>query len=318
MNTKTKCNLIILSLLAFAGAAAGELQKSFFSVQDILSGWQSNYGALKSMKVSYTQNIISDEPPQKGPYTTIRPVKWIFVQRTEDGVKFRSLYSSAEKGFDDINSVEEMTFDGIHQRSYSPARNSGQIYSGIFTRNVGTENRLKRFLLSEPEINSNGIESEDSRFCSIIKSGLSDSNLMTSVRPYLEEMAGQMCHVVDIEFLKKDKTWGKGTTIWVAHEKGMLPMKIQEFNSDTDAIARERTIEQIDFAKTPNGGLWYPKKAYELMNLPQSIGVIKIELTVTEFVPNIKTDPNVFQLDFPNGTQVSDAEMGISYTVGVK
>jgi hypothetical protein len=309
----------MLSVLVFAGAAVGEPQKSFLSVQDILSGWQSNYGSLKSMKVSYSQNNITIEPSQRDPNFNKNMIKRSYVEITEADGKFRSRKSSAENGFDDINSIEETSFDGIHERIFSAARKSGSIYAGLYIRTSGTLNILKRYFLLDPEIDQMGrIKNSEPEFSRKINRALTDPNWFISVRPYQEEMVGQMCHVIDIGYFKKDKTKGRAGVIWVAHEKGMLPMKVQEFDGDTDIISRERAIEQIDFAKTENGGLWYPKKAYELMNLPQSMGVIKIELIVTEFVPNIKVDPNVFNLDFPNGTQVIDTELGINYTVGVK
>jgi hypothetical protein len=319
MNTKLKYNLIVLSFLTFGGIAAGEMSKSFLSVQDILSGWKNNYGELKSMKVSWSKNLISIEPPQRDPNYHKNMPKHSCIEITEEDGKFRSRSSISENCFNDINSIEETSFDGIHQKIYSSARKKGNIYAGLVISNPGSVNLLNRFFLLDPEIDYAGrIINTEPEFSRTIKEALSDPNLVVSVRPYLEEMAGQICHVIDIDFIKKDKTKEKGKVIWMAHEKGMLPVKIQQFNSYTNKMFRERAIEQIDFAKTENGGLWYPRKAYELMNLPNTMGALKVELNVTEFVPNIKVDPNVFTLDFPNGTQVSDAEMGISYTVGVK
>ena len=296
--------------------------KSFLSVQDILSGWQSNYGALKSMKVSYSEEVISAEPPINDPNMVNRMVKWVYVEKTEEGKKFRAKSAVAqakpltvEKSLDDINSVEEMTFDGIHQRRYSSARKIGQIYAGPFLSNASTTNRLKNYMMLNRYNEQPGAENEEPVFSRIIKKGLSDPNLTLFIRPDLEQISGQSCHV--IELFRKDTPKDKAANIiWVAHEKGMLPMKFQEIFFG--AILHEITIEQIDFAKTENGGLWYPKKAYEFWNRPQSLGVTKQEFNVLEFVPDIKTDPNTFYLTFSNGTQVTDTEVGINYTVGVK
>jgi len=67
-------------LLAFASVVAGQEAKSFLSVQEILSGWQNNYGSLKSMKVSYCQHVVSAEAPQKDPNITKQLVNWNYVE----------------------------------------------------------------------------------------------------------------------------------------------------------------------------------------------------------------------------------------------
>lgn len=316
MKTKRNFRLIITITFVFTLTSTGQETKSFLSVQDILSGWQNNYGALNSMKVCYSQKIVSAEPSQRDPNITRSLVGYYYTERIEDGRKFISRFTASEKGFADINNVVETMFDGIHQKRYIHEVKQGQIFAGLAYKSPETNNRLRHYLLSEPYIGQTGIESEESEFVGRIKNSITNPNLIISVRSDLEEISGQMCHVLDIEYLKKDKTKGKGSSIWVAHEKGMLPMKVQEFGLDT--IWCERIVEQIDLAKTENGGLWYPKKAYELFNEPLSIGVITYEFNVFEFVPDIKIEANTFKLDFPNGTQVYDEEMGIGYTVGVK
>jgi hypothetical protein len=324
MNIKISYSMMIATIFVFVSTGVAQEAKSFFSVQDILSGWQSNYGALKSMKVSYSEEVISAEPPMNDPNMVNRMVKWVYVEKTEEGRKFRAKSAvarvkplTAEKSFDDINSVEEMTFDGMHQGRYSPAGKKGQIFAGSLLRNASTINRFKVYLLSNPYLENSGVESEESVFSHTIKEGLYDPNYTISVRPYLEEVAGQMCHVLVLEHIKKDKTKAKVAIIWVAHEKGMLPVKYQEFGTET-RIAYEIAVEEVGFAETENGGLWYPKRAFNFWNIPETLGIIKQELNVLEFVPNIKTDANTFQITFPNGTQVTDTEVGINYTVGVK
>jgi hypothetical protein len=309
MKTKRKFSLIITMMFIFTFSSSGQETKSFLSIQDILSTWQS--------KVAYSEKIINAEPSKSDPNITQSLVKFVYVETIEEGRKFISRLTPSEKGFADINSVEEIMFDGIHQKRYIHEINQGQIFAGLIHKSAGTNNRIKRYFLSEPYIDNPGIESGEPVFARTIKDALTDPNLTISVRPELEEISGQMCHVLDIEYFKNDKTKVKASTIWVAHEKGMLPMKLQIFGPE-GGIYHERTVDKIDFAGIENRGLWYPKKAYELFNEPQSIGVITYEFNVFEFVPNIKTYPNTFRLDFPNGTQVNNAELGISYTVGVK
>jgi hypothetical protein len=312
MNTKRKCSLIVAATFAFATTGAGQPEKSFLSVQDILSAWQGNYGALKSMKVSYFEKIVSATPSPADPNIVRTFLKWNYVERVEQGSKFRVRYSATEEGFADIEGVGEMSFDGIHQRLYYPAQKEGSIYAGVAKEHT---NILKRYLLSEPYLERPRVESKDSIFSKTVSRGLTNPNLTISVRPVLEEISGQMCHV--LELVKKGEKQIKADIIWVAHEKGMLPIKRQEFDSK-GAITLEMEVEQIAFTKTKDGGLWYPKKAFRVINLPEYIGVVKYEFEVFNFVPNIMVDPNTFQLDFPNGTHVFDTESAVDYIAGVE
>jgi hypothetical protein len=312
MNIKIKYALTATIIFILAGLSRGQETKSFLSIQDILSVWQNNYGKLNSMKVSYSEHLVSYQPPSD---SNIRLTEWTFEQRTEEGKKFYLRSSHSENGFGDINSIEEVTFDGIHQRDYLPARKIGQIHQGLFKQNPRTNNRFKRYLLSDADPAQRGIESQETEFVGTINSGLTDPNLMISIRPNLEEIAGQMCHVIEV--FRKDTPKDKAAhIIWVAHEKGMLPMMNQQLGPM--GIIHEITVEQIEFAKTQSGGLWYPKKGYEYVNASKSVGIMKYEFNVYEFVPGIKTDVNNFRLDFPNGTHIFDNELGIDYTVGVK
>ena len=312
---------IVAIIFVFVSTGTAQETKSFLSVQDIFSGWQKNYGEMKSMEVSYTEEVVSAEPPRRDPNIINRMIRWVYVESfIEEGRKYRGKSltarvkpSTAEKSFNDINSVEEVTYDGIHQRRYSPAEKTGQIFAGQFLRNASTINRFRSYLVSNPHIENSGIEGEESVFSHRIKQGLTDPNYTISVRPGLEKVAGQMCHVMELKFIKTNAIVA---IIWVAHEKGMLLMRFQEFGSET-RVAYEIAVEEIGFAGTENGGLWYPKKAYNFWNMPDTLGVIKQEFNVLKFVPNIKTDRNTFSLDFPNGTQVGDAELGTTYTVGV-
>ncbi len=303
---------VIAIIFIFTSISAAEGAKSFLTVQDIFSGWQKNYGSLKSMKVSTTQDNTVEPSDSNYAKST---VKHTCIEITEADGKFRARVSSAPNCFNDINYIEEASFDGIHHRIFSPARKQGTIYAGLNMRHPGPPNFLGRFFLLEPEYDMQGIKSREPELSRTIKQASSDPNLMISVRPSLEEMAGQSCHVIDVNYLKKDKTWAKGTTIWFAHEKGMLPMKIQDFG-EGGIVFRERAVEEIDFAKTNTGGLWYPIKMYELTN-HKFTDLVKAEVTVTEFVPNIKVNPKIFVLHFPDGTQVGDTETGTSYTTGV-
>ena len=141
----------------------------------------------------------------------------------------------------------------------------------------------------------------------------------TSVRSNLEMIAGQSCHVVEIELPEKKTGPARYKDIfWLAHDKGMCLMKYQAWdNNRQDTYKLESEIEIQELAVVPIDGadIWYPIKACGT-SWDDQIGTIRKELTVLEFIPNIKVDKDTFQIDFPIGTEVVDRVLGLSYVVG--
>ena len=85
-------------------------------------------------------------------------------------------------------------------------------------------------------------------------------------------------------------------------------------NHGLDTFKLEIEKEVAEIAETTMNGIsiWYPKKGY--MTLYGDGGSLtKRELIVTDFVPNIDVDENMFRFDFPDGTEVYDRVRGISY-----
>jgi hypothetical protein len=311
---KRKCIFIAGIAFAVSTTVIAEPPKAFLSVHDILSCWQKNYGALKSMKVSYCEKIISAEPPSADPNIIKTLLPWNHVERIEEGDSFRVRYSAAKEGFAKNDSVVEMSFDGVSQKVYFAAEKEGRVYAGLAKRGIGTTNVLKRYLLLHPYRTSATLKGEGPTFSKLVSMGISDPNFSVVVRSDLEQTSGQMCHVLELVSSMQSKD--KVAIIWVAHEKGMLPLKFQELSNG--AIVQETAIEQTDFAKTEAGGLWFPKKAFTVSNLPNSLGIVRWELSVSEFVPHVKTDQSMFRFDFPNGTHVLDRALGLDYIVGVE
>lgn len=307
--------MVILALLVtFALPATGQQPKAFLSPQKILERWQASYGKLASMRVSYCERIIRAVPPASDPNIIRTLVQWHHEEFTEDSGRFRVRNSTAEDGFSNLDSVVETSFDGIHQRVYLPGQKQGRIYAGVEKTVI---NHLKRYLLLDPRRTCSSPVDQTPTFSKIVSQGISEPNFAISVRPTLEGVSGQMCHVIEQVWNNKGTDSSVVAIVWVAHEKGMIPMKFQEFDGN-GAITHEITVEQIAFAGTGDTGLWYPKKASLTINLPAYLGVIKYQFDVFSFVPNIQPPLDTFQLAFPPGTHVLDRELGLQYVVGVE
>lgn len=140
-----------------------------------------------------------------------------------------------------------------------------------------------------------------------------------TVHPKLEYVSDQWCHVVELVASAKHRTdEGKieeGQTkqlFWMAHDKGMCLMRYQKYSYNK--MQKEIEVEQISSADMDGTIIWYPVKA-RMTYESDYVGMIKDELTVKQFTPNIKVDDNTFRFDFPPGTDVYDRTRNISYTI---
>jgi hypothetical protein len=133
-----------------------------------------------------------------------------------------------------------------------------------------------------------------------------------NIRPYLETVAGEPCHVVEITYIRVQQSEPRKDIFWIAHDKGMCLMKYQRY--ENNKMTRETKVEQIAMADMDGTAIWYPVKIRRTEE--GEFGNITDELTVKQFVPNVKVDENTFRFDFPKGTDVYDRISGLSYVVG--
>jgi hypothetical protein len=127
------------------------------------------------------------------------------------------------------------------------------------------------------------------------------------VRPTLETVRGEPCHVVETT------RRGQVRTFWLAHNKDFLPMKYEH-------IKLGRVIIKMDVLKvaktvTDNGEFWYPAEA-EFVTHYHGDGKFKYVLKAQEFIPHVNFTPDTFDIQFPNGTNIYDMTLGMIYVKG--
>ncbi len=292
-----------------------ELRKAFLDINAILDTWQRNYGNIKSMQVSYIEEVLEKKPSTSNPNILDNLVMLTHLERVEEGNRYHARYSLAQDGFAKPENVFEYAFDGSITKEYVGIHKSGTIQSGQTAKGIEVRNILKKYMLLDIDMlckkNSSGIywEQQDPnelpRFGEIFR-WASIKKFKVTMLPELETVAGKLCHVIEItnkDGILLDK-------IWVAHECGMLPLKYYD-----NLNGRPNVIEVEQVAESASSGIWYPVKAYRIQDT-ESFGYIKYELTVHSFVPNVKTDDNTFRFDFPKGTCVFDQVKGIDYMAG--
>ena len=300
----------LYSLVPSTFSSAYRPQQSFLSADDILNGWESNYAQIDSMKVICSDIIVSFEASQENPQALDNLVRYQYVDRIEKGKRYHIRHSMAENGFADENNLLEYSFDGEITREYWGVNKYGFVNPGLTGKDVETLNPLntymrmtRRYIPGTQEKYPDGMP----WFSLIMSSG----NTKKIVLAELETVAQEPCHVVKI--VKNDPSEALDFKIWVAHEKGMLPVKYQYYQEGK--MVSETQYDKIAKAKTEYGDIWYPLKARRTVN--NNDGIIKYELTTELFVPYVEVDENSFRFDFPDGTKVVDYVAQMMYTVGV-
>jgi hypothetical protein len=308
-------NFIILTIMIglisiYAIGSTTDQSESFLDIDALLTGWESTYGSIKTMRVSYSYQLVDYKPPARDPDCPA-PVAYQHVERVEDGKRYHIRYSIAEDGFERPESLMEHAFDGEITREYWGSKNHGIICSGLTGRNVENMNLFKKFTLTESQIAPDYLKEE-------YPNGITRINLLfrirkpsAVIRPYLETVAGQPCHVVELTNIKGLQPGSKKDIFWMAQDKGMCLMKYQRY--EYNKMDREIEVEQTAMADMDGTAIWYPVKIRR--KEIDDLGTITEELTVKQFVPNVKVDENTFRFDFPPDTWVVDRVVGLSYTM---
>jgi len=299
----------ITGIYAIGGTA--DRPESFLDCDALYAGWESTYRSVKTMRVSYSYRVVDYKPPNNDPNWPA-PVMYERAERVEDGKRYHMRYSLAEDGFDRPESLMEQAFDGKITREYWGSTNHAVIKTGLTGRSVEQMNRFKDFTLTKllevpdyfKEKYPNGVTMFDELF------GLLKST--KNIRPYIETVAGEPCHVVEITYIRGQQSEPEKDIFWIAHDKGMCLMKYQRY--ENNKMTRENEVEQIAMADMDGTAIWYPVKIRRHEESEYN-GNITEELIVKQFVPNVKVDENTFRFDFPPDTWVVDRVVGLSYTM---
>ncbi len=313
--------LVVVTVISVCLLAATiNSQSSFLDAEAILANWESSYAGIRTMRVSYCTRLVDYQPPANNRDVDMTDlVKYQHVERVEDGKRYHIRFSAAEDGFDKPESLTEHTFNGKTTQEYFGSTKHGSIFTGLEGSNPETLNDLKAYMLLKTRRTTpadlkdeypNGVP----ELSITLKRGMARG--IVTVRPKLESVAGQLCHVIKVTVPGKDY---KGIPrqikqlFWMAHNKGMCLMKHQWYWDNT--LDREIEVKQIAMTDMAGTGIWYPVKAYRTI-FNEEFGTTKYELTVTDFVPNVELDENTFRFDFPPGTDVFDRVLGLSYVTG--
>ncbi|MFB0525447.1 MAG: hypothetical protein ACETVZ_07880 [Phycisphaerae bacterium] len=305
-------NIMIITGI-YALADTNVQKKAFLDAEAILAGWQSTYESIGSMRVLYSHRLIDYKPPAHNPDRPA-PVAYSYIERVEEGKRYHMRDSSAKDTFDRPESLDEYAFDGRITRRCFGRTKSGLIVPGLTGKYPEVTNHLKYYMLLDTQRIRSYLDEYPSGIPTFVYE-FREHMSTAVVRPNLESVADQLCHVVELSSVGPD--YDNKYQFWVAHDKGMCLMRYRAVYNNNNKVERKIEVEQITMAKTDTGAIWYPVKAYETV-VADEAGAWQKELTVKEFVPNVKVDESNFTFEFPNGTHVVDRVAGIEYTVGTE
>ena len=326
-------------------------EQAFLDAQMLVDGWEANYGHIDCFKVRCSTIPLEEKGQNPNPRTRPRFFLYERIQdggkylsrRTRSPQGFNETDDYTVNVFDGSIGREyryisdrggrqlayKVNSDGSTSRVYvrggprGGSRAHGMIYQDSHSRDIGRMNLLGDFLGSLPELYS----SEEGQprkvkptqqyplgiptFITWYNHALEINGVL--VRPYLESVAGEPCHVLELDFESHRSTY------WFAHEKGMLLMKKKGVAHESRWTTQVRTVrtkeaKEIVNATTEKGVLWYPRVITDELIRPDHSYTTKV--TVHEFVPYFKAPAETFDYEFPNGTRVYDKIKDQHYTVG--
>jgi len=275
----------IQRLLAEDGNPANaDNQSAFLDAETVFDIWESRYGHINSLKYRVTEKLVSAE----GSGTENR-TKLLHLEMIMDGENGLLQWTCDSAGLENVKTVTVESFDGNVGKSYELDPPHGRVYS-----NRGrVRDRLKAQLCLKYILGANTKEKG-------------------KVWAQLERVAGQPCHVVEID----DPENERNIKFWFAHAKGMVLLKHElTMVSGEHKHYWQMEAQTLGSSLTDAGMFWYPGVLVRKESLDdQRITEYKVE--IHEFVPHIKVSADTFDFQFPKGTPVEDQVTSTYYVEG--
>lgn len=311
MRGSTSRLTVIAAMVILSGQVVRgeEPPRAYLNAGQLLDLYRSMYSSIHNMSVSYTHRQ-EGTPSREDPNAFDRLVPWERVQRIEEGDKYHVRYSTDRDAFEQGGEVTEHAFDGSVTRQYFPQSKSGSVQRGKTGWRTETMNELTRFmLLTQVDL------PKESRMRKAFPDGARLIDVVVSrrgtVRPRLEQVAGEWCHVIDTAHPLRPAS---GSTIWLAADKGGLPMKFEKYGPGGTCSLRI-VVGKVGATETEVGPVWYTKEAVFESSVAE--GTLTHRLVCHELAVNVPTDEDTWKFSFPIGTRVSDKVAGIYYVVGL-
>ena len=286
--------VIILSMVSSLATATSDSnkpqQRAFLSPKAILNTWQKNYGSISSMEAEWAEEVVKCKIPDSA-------IQFTNIRRIEKRKHYHEYYSQRLPGLSNPFSVWEYSFDGdiAGEFYWFP----GEMKTN--SRNIHLmPNMLKKYMLMEESAAGPIFPDEILNLGKILEKAITNSAVKLS--PHLEKVAGQPCHKLEIAEGNDPNIFS--TRIWVAQDKGMLPLKcLRAYHRIDENIE----IEQIASMQINDKTIWYPAKARRI----SGYGNI-YKLMVKSFMPNPPLKDEDLHIQYPVTSAIIQKVCGIS------
>lgn len=303
-NTKQTVTLalVLIILTSIPALAAEPSDKAYLSPEELLDLYESMYSRIHNIKFSCTK-WLDDEKSDPRVFET-NLTRSSAVERIEEGQKYRVRWTGNPGGFAEAgpSEVAESAFNGSITTEYLPESKVGTIIGGRTGKAPEIMNpvwHLMHIHKTRPNERTKDKYPDGRIFIRTVVGN------WCFVRPRLEQVNGQLCHVVD-NAPGNQRT----VTVWFATDKNALPMKVERYRQGKCIYRTE--ITKIASVETDTGTIWYPQEA--TMSVEHDFGTAVTNFHISSFVPNVQTSQDTFRLAFPPGTEVVDEVAGIYYT----
>ena len=289
-------------------SATGDAPRAYMTAHALLLGWESTYGDIRNLDVSYSAHSEKFIPPSTDPKMERWSCEWFHVDFLGDNIRYVTRFSSSEKGFADEKSIVAGSFSGNSGMQYLGATRKGEVGPGKPGSNQCDQ--ILNWLFLQGHVKSEKLQLSKPRLLSLFKDlNAPGAPMLTGVivRPRLEQVAGQWCHVIERTGLPPEQT----RVAWLAHERGMVLMKVVDDVSAVNGLRLE--VKELKKSQFGGGELWYPQKARIIQSFA---GTEEYALDIHRFRLNIELQDSMFKLEFPKGTRIYDANLDIIYTAG--
>jgi hypothetical protein len=269
------------------------------SAEELLELYKNTYSKIHNVHVYYT-NILEDikknESGQMPPYVRFNTKETIEEEACE---KYYTRWTHDPNGFIDTAFITEEAFDGSITMQYGPETKTGRITPG--RTGVPGEKMclLWGYMLLNRPLPHEQPNKPLIRYIFTYES---------SVRQELEKVNGHWCHVIDATY-----TVTPWATVWLAVDKGGLPIKYEKHES-IKGYATRINVVKVGSTETETGTIWYPEEATK--EAIDRDGYRFYRFNVKSLKVNIETSPETFKVSFPPGTEIADEVAGLFYTTG--
>ena len=203
----------VVSLTLIFSLAAEPSQRSYLNAEELLQLYESTYSRIQNIHVRYTLVLdeIKDESGQMPRY-----VRFKRAENLEEnfGERYFIRWTRDPNQFPENNLFLQEAFNGSAASRYIPSLKQGSIVPG--RKGLAGEEMSQFWSFMILDIPRPNEQPDTPR----IKYYFPPES---TVRPELEQVNGEWCHVIDAPYTVKP--WA---TVWIAADKGGLPMKFEK------------------------------------------------------------------------------------------